>query len=89
MNADVTLLNLMLMEKLGTDKYKVYGKTGEGSFFPWGDSEIEESSGYVALDDGQAYYYWLGWDHPTQKPAFYYWEEVPEEEIEWVKANVA
>jgi hypothetical protein len=89
MNAATALLHLMLMERLHTDKYKVYGSTGEGSFFHWGDSDIEESSGYVALDDGKAYYYWISWDHEAQKPGFCYWEEVPKEEIEWVKANVA
>jgi hypothetical protein len=43
----------------------------------------------VALDDGKAYFYWISWDSEAQKPSFDYWEEVPEEEIEWVKDNVA
>lgn len=89
MNAAAALLHLMLMERLHTDKYKVYGVTGEGEFFHWGDSDIEESSGYVRTYDGKGYFFWISWNHETQKPDFSYWDEVSEAEIEWVKANVA
>lgn len=89
MNADAALLHLMLMERLGTDKYKVYGVVGEGDFFYWGNSEIEESSGYVLTDDNRAYYFWLGWNKEAQKPDFLCWDTMRDEEAEWVKANVA
>ena len=48
----------LIEERLPGQKYGVFFSVGEGSFYPDG---TEESSGFVAAEDGSHWFYWTGW----------------------------
>lgn len=59
------IISSLLLEAGITNKFEVVSLAGEGKELPNG---IESESGWILLDDGRAFMYWLDWDENKTAP---------------------
>lgn len=74
----MALLDSLLVER-GLEQYGLFAVTGEGTVTPNG---YEETSGYALSRDGQAFFFWTGWDEASQRTTFDMWQPT-EPQAEW------
>jgi hypothetical protein len=74
----MALLAALLAER-GLTRYGLFAVTGEGKVTPDG---YEETSGYALSRDGQAFFFWTGWDESAQRTTFDMWKPT-ELQDEW------
>ena len=78
-DADHMALLATLLAERGLKRYGLFAVTGEGAVTPDG---YEETSGYALSRDGQAFFFWTGWDESTQRTVFDLWKPT-EPQAEW------
>ena len=66
----MALLHALLTER-GLMRYGLFAVSGEGATTPDG---FEETSGYALSSDGQAFFFWTGWDESKQQTGFDMWK---------------
>ena len=74
----VALLHSLLAER-GLKRYGIFAVSGEGTVTPDG---YEETSGYALSDEGQAFFFWTGWDESARRTTFDMWKPT-EPQAEW------
>ncbi len=78
----MALLDALLAER-GLKRYGLFAVSGEGAVTPDG---YEETSGYALSPDGQAFFFWSGWDETAQRTTFDMWKPT-EPQAEWESDN--
>jgi hypothetical protein len=67
-------------------RFATFLEVAEGEMFPNG---MESMSGYVVVEDGREFFFWLDWDSEHGRPRLGTWKEVTEPSAETPRGEYA